>query len=72
MFLGSLATWYFTTGAVLARRHRVFMYDLRGHGRSTRPASGYGVRQQADDLAVLVERFAGGEPVTLVGTATAP
>jgi pimeloyl-ACP methyl ester carboxylesterase len=67
MFLGSLATWYFTTGAVLARAHRVFMYDLRGHGRSTRPESGYGVRQQAADLAVLVERFAGGEPVTLVG-----
>ena len=67
MFLGSLATWFFSAGPALARTRRVLMYDLRGHGRSERPDTGYGVRQQAADLAVLVERFAGSEPVTLVG-----
>jgi pimeloyl-ACP methyl ester carboxylesterase len=50
MITGSAASWYFGLAPVVARRHRVFVYDQRGHGRSQRPASGYSLTQLADDL----------------------
>lgn len=37
----------------LARHHRVLRMDLRGHGRSEAPTSGYSIRQFADDVAAL-------------------
>lgn len=38
----------------LARAHRVVAYDARGHGRSGKPASGYGFAQvRRDALAVI-------------------
>ena len=43
------------------------MYDLRGHGLSEAPAAGYGIRSMADDLEHVIRRFAGDEPVALVG-----
>jgi len=67
MFLGSLTTWYFSAGPALAAKRRVHMYDLRGHGRSERTRTGYGIRHQADDLHALIERVAPGQPVSLVG-----
>ena len=67
LLVGSMSTWYFAVAPALAREHRVIMYDLRGHGLSPVTPGGYGVRAQADDLARVVERHAGGEPVTLVG-----
>jgi len=39
--------------APLARDHRVLRLDLRGHGRSEAPPSGYSMRQFADDTAAL-------------------
>ena len=47
-------------------RHRVIVPDLRGHGRSPRPPSGYGPRDFATDLADLLGRLAPG-PVVAVG-----
>ncbi len=55
LLIGSLASWYFTAGPSLARAHRVRMFDLRGHGRSERVATGYDTRTLADDLAALTE-----------------
>jgi pimeloyl-ACP methyl ester carboxylesterase len=66
MFLGNLASWYFSIAPTLARDHRVLMYDLRGHGRSERAKSGYDLATQTADLHALVERF-GGTPLDLVG-----
>ncbi len=64
LLIGSLASWYFTAGPALAARHRVTMFDLRGHGKSEPVTTGYDVRTMAADLAALVgER----EPVDLVG-----
>lgn len=67
MFVGTLANWYFSVAPVLARDHRVLLYDLRGHGLSERTATGYSIASMAADLAGLLARFAGDEPVTIVG-----
>jgi pimeloyl-ACP methyl ester carboxylesterase len=66
LFVGSLATWYFTAGPALAARHRVLMYDLRGHGKSERAKTGYDLATMQADLAAIADGFSG-EPVTLVG-----
>lgn len=67
VLLGSLAQWYFTVAPVLARTHRVILYDLRGHGRSEVPAAGYDLRTLGDDLDALLSALDVTEPVDLVG-----
>ena len=67
LLIGSLSAWYFTVAPELGRDRRVLMYDLRGHGMSPVAGDQYGLRAHAADLARVVERFAPGVPVTLVG-----
>jgi pimeloyl-ACP methyl ester carboxylesterase len=50
----------------LSRAFRVVRYDRRGHGRSERPATQGSAREDAEDLAALVEAL-GIAPVHLVG-----
>ena len=66
LLIGSLASWYFTAAPALAKRHRVMLYDLRGHGRSERVASGYDLVTQTGDLQELADRF-DDRPIDLVG-----
>ncbi|MEU2129856.1 alpha/beta hydrolase [Streptomyces sp. NPDC018352] len=64
----SLASYYFTVApAFAAAGLDVVMYDLRGHGRSERPAEGYTVEHNIDDLEALLDRLAVTGPVHLVG-----
>lgn len=64
----SLASYYFTVApAFAASGIDVVMYDLRGHGRSGRPDSGYSVDHQVDDLDALLDRLQVAGPVHLVG-----
>lgn len=65
LLLGHVATWYFTTAPVLARGRRVRLYDLRGHGRSSRPASGYDLDTMVGDLGAVLADLR--TPVDLVG-----
>ena len=65
LLVGSLASWYFTAAPALARRHRVRLYDLRGHGRSAPAASGYDVATLAADLAAVAADLDG--PLDVVG-----
>lgn len=62
----SLAFWY--SGTILPLRHhyRVTAFDLRGHGLSSMPPSGYTHRRMAEDLALLVDHL-GLEKFHLVG-----
>jgi pimeloyl-ACP methyl ester carboxylesterase len=53
----SLAFWYPGIVLPLRRGHRVTAYDLRGHGYSSMPYSGYTHMNMADDLAGLVDRL---------------
>jgi pimeloyl-ACP methyl ester carboxylesterase len=64
LFTGSLASWFFTCAPPLARTHPVLLYDLRGHGRTDRPVSGYTSAVQADDLDALTLDL---PPFVLVG-----
>lgn len=66
LLVGSLAAWYFGAAPRLAKRHRVLLFDLRGHGLSSAPANGYDLGTLAHDLEELAP-LAGAGRVTLVG-----
>ncbi|MEU6820842.1 alpha/beta fold hydrolase [Streptomyces atriruber] len=67
-FIDSLASFYFTLGPQFADAgFDVLMYDLRGHGRSERPPTGYTLEDFTDDLAALLDALDIGDPVHLLG-----
>ena len=53
----NLAFWYMGIARLLARHYRVITYDLRGHGRSAMPATGYTLPCMADDLDALLDHL---------------
>jgi pimeloyl-ACP methyl ester carboxylesterase len=53
----SLAFWYMSVMPALAMRFRVTAYDLRGHGYSDVPDSGYSSADMATDLAGLLDQL---------------
>jgi len=53
----NLAFWYLPVVPLLARDHRVTLYDLRGHGLSAPAPTGYTTSELAGDLEVLLERL---------------
>ncbi|MFJ3161245.1 alpha/beta fold hydrolase [Streptomyces kanasensis] len=64
----SLASYYFTVApAFAAAGLDVVMYDHRGHGRSGRPACGYGLDAFTDDLEAVLTGVGVPGPVHLVG-----
>lgn len=68
ILIDSLASYYFTFGPALAQAgFDVIMYDLRGHGRSTRPSAGYRLADFLDDLDALLDVLEVHSPVHLVG-----
>jgi pimeloyl-ACP methyl ester carboxylesterase len=68
LLIDSLASYYFSLGpAFSAAGIDVIMYDLRGHGRTERPDSGYRLEQFVSDLDALLRELDVTEPVHLVG-----
>ena len=67
MMMDNLASWYFTMANQVAERHRVLLYDLRGHGRSERTEDGYTVADLVADLDALLDVVGEERPVVLVG-----
>lgn len=66
--VGSMASWYFPIALPLAEERRVLLYDLRGHGESGTPATGYDLVTQAADLDAVLRYHTGTtEPVDLAG-----
>jgi len=51
----SSAFWYAAGAPYLAVAGQILLYDLRGHGKSETPASGYGVSTMTDDLGALLD-----------------
>ncbi len=67
LLVGNMTTWYFSTAPELAKRHRVILFDLRGHGLSERAARGYDIATMTRDLEAVVDATAPGAKVSLVG-----
>lgn len=66
--IDSMASFYFTLApAVSAAGSGVIAYDLRGHGRSERPATGYRLSDFVADLSGLLDALEVAGPVHLVG-----
>jgi len=64
----SLASWYFTLAKPFSEAGmRLVMYDLRGHGHSDRPPTGYQLDNFVDDLEGLLAGMGVTSPVHLIG-----
>jgi 3-oxoadipate enol-lactonase len=64
--LGSSARDWEQQVPALADRYRVLTYDIRGHGRTSKPRGPYSVTQFAKDLVLLLEGI-GHRPAHVVG-----
>lgn len=53
----NMAFWYLSHAQAFARRYRVTLYDLRGHGRSGLTESGYRAPDMAMDLEKLLDHL---------------
>jgi pimeloyl-ACP methyl ester carboxylesterase len=67
LVMDNLSSFYFTLANPLAESCDVILYDLRGHGMSERPVTGYSVTSLVADLAALLDALAVTRPVTIVG-----
>ncbi len=67
LVMDNLSSFYFTLANPIAERAEAVLYDLRGHGMSERPATGYRVADLVADLAALLDALAIDRPVALVG-----
>ncbi len=56
--LGNMASWYAPIALTLAQQAQVLLYDLRGHGDSTRSAEGYDLATQVEDLCAVLAHYA--------------
>jgi pimeloyl-ACP methyl ester carboxylesterase len=68
LIVDDLSSYYFTLANPLASAgHDVVLYDLRGHGRSERPPTGYSLDDGIADLDALLTALDIRQPVHLVG-----
>jgi pimeloyl-ACP methyl ester carboxylesterase len=67
LVMDNLSSWYFAAATQTTRVADVVLYDLRGHGKSERPASGYGLEDQVADLLGVLDGVGATDPVYLVG-----
>ncbi len=56
--LSANCRWWDTVAAGLAPQHRVLAPDLRGRGRSDKPATGYSLAHHGRDLVALLDALA--------------
>jgi pimeloyl-ACP methyl ester carboxylesterase len=62
---GNLAVWHLHLVPALSDRYRVLTYDLRGHGLSGTPPTGYSLDDMADDLLRLLDALEVERPVVV-------
>lgn len=60
-------SWDPITHALAESGFKAIAYDRRGFGRSDQPSGGYDYDTFADDLAAVIEQYAGGQNAALVG-----
>jgi pimeloyl-ACP methyl ester carboxylesterase len=67
LVVDNLSSFYFTLANPFAQKAEALLVDLRGHGKSMRPVSGYTLDDFVDDLHELLQAKFGNQSVTLVG-----
>lgn len=67
LVMDNLSSWYFTAANRVACNQEVILFDMRGHGRTDRPATGYALADFRGDLARLLDALEVAVPVHLVG-----
>lgn len=67
LVMDNLASWYFTVANPVATLRPVMLYDLRGHGLSERPTSGYDLGTLVGELHGVLDALGVVGPVTFVG-----
>lgn len=67
LVLDNHSSFYLTLAPALARRARLVLYDLRGHGRSEQPPTGYTLDDMASDLFGVLDALGHREPAILLG-----
>lgn len=68
VLIDSLASYYFTLANPYAEAGvATLMYDLRGHGKTDKPAAGYAMTDYAADLVALLDALGITRPVFLLG-----
>lgn len=68
LVMDNLSSWFFTVANPVAKVADVVLYDLRGHGRSERPRTGYRVDDMIADLDALLDALGlASRKVDLVG-----
>lgn len=67
LVMDNLSSLYFTLAGPVSKEFHVVLPDLRGHGLSQRPATGYGLAELTSELEATLDALALGGPVHLVG-----
>lgn len=67
LVMDNLSSWFFTVAGKAAARRRVILYDLRGHGRSERPARGYDLMALVAECEGVLEALDVRRPAAVVG-----
>jgi pimeloyl-ACP methyl ester carboxylesterase len=67
LVMDNLSSWWYTVATKASRTADVLCYDLRGHGLSERPRTGYSIPDSVADLVGVLDALSIDEPVHLVG-----
>lgn len=67
LIMDNLSSFYYTLAPPVSRFAEVVLYDIRGHGRTERPTSGYGLQNLAEDHTSLLNQLRIERRVWLVG-----
>ncbi|MEO8751324.1 MAG: alpha/beta hydrolase [Casimicrobiaceae bacterium] len=67
LLLDNLASYYLSIAPALAEHASLLLYDLRGHGRSERPPTGYTMDDMVADVVAILDAEGLTAPITLIG-----
>ena len=67
LIMDNLSSFYYTLAPAVSRHTETVLFDMRGHGRTERPLTGYGIDDGVDDLFGILDALEIDVPVHLVG-----
>jgi pimeloyl-ACP methyl ester carboxylesterase len=67
LVIDNLSSWFYTLAHPMATQADMHLIDMRGHGRTEIPESGYSVADNVEDLLGLLDEWGIDEPVHFFG-----